>query len=244
MGRELKKGPYVNTIPKEWDEDEKKLLSELRKDKKTLTEICKILDRSLPSVRYQIKVSKKGTKTYNEENLDEKIATNYDFVSFLRPESVIDVYAGRASIYTKLAVKSIISNDKDLESNTHYHLDALKFLCTMYLQNNKADLIDLDPYGSAYECFDLAIKMAKKGLIVTLGEIGQKRFGRLDFVRSHYGINSLEELTSERMIQTIQQIGRQNKKELTIWKVKDWRLTSRVYFTIKPLKITEQWEKH
>ena len=59
----------------------------------------------------------------------------------------------------------------------------------------KFDLIDLDPFGSAYDCFDLAIKMAKKGLCITLGELGHKRWKRLDFVSSHYGIDNIDNLT-------------------------------------------------
>ena len=54
-------------------------------------------------------------------------------------------------------------------------MDALKFCCYEYYCGNQYDLIDIDPFGSVYDCLELAIKMAKKGIIVTYGEYGHKR---------------------------------------------------------------------
>ena len=102
-------------------------------------------------------------------------------------------------------------------------------------------MIDLDPFGSAYDCFDLAVKMAKKGLIITLGELGHKRWKRLDFVRTHYGIKTLDAFTIENLIQHIQAIGERNKKRLIVWQYREWQNTGRVYFTIDRLKVTDQW---
>lgn len=130
--------------------------------------------------------------------------------------------------------------DKTIDADEH--MDSLKLMCKLYLENKKYDMIDLDPFGSAYDCFDLAIKMAKKGLIITLGEMGHKRFKRLDFVRRMYGIESLEEFTSDRIIEEIQKIGLKNKKILNVYKKKDWQGISRVWFTIDKYKVTEQWD--
>ena len=98
------------------------------------------------------------------------------------------------------------------------------------------DIIDLDPFGSAYDCFDLAIKMAKKGLIITFGELGHKRFKRLDFVRRYYGIETLEDFTTDNLIKHIIKIGERNKKILKPIYVKEWRNISRVYFRIENTK--------
>jgi tRNA G26 N,N-dimethylase Trm1 len=180
--------------------------------------------------------------TYNQGHFEEKFAVNYDFVKEIKPKSVLDVYAGSASVYKKLNCDNVISNDKNEKSNTEYHLDALDFVCQMYLDKRKFDLVDLDPFGSAYDCFDLAIKMAKKGLVITLGELGHKRFKRLDFVRRYYGIETLEDFTTDNLVKHIIKIGERNKKRLTPIYVKDWRNIARVYFKIEQLKITEQWD--
>lgn len=242
MGKELKKGPYTKTTPQEWSKDEVDKLLSLREAKFTLQQISEKMRRSLPSIRYQIKVQKKKNKTYNEENASEKLEFNKLFVEHVKPTTLLDVFAGEQSSYEKLSIPHLISNDKRESSTNTHNKDALKLLCELYADGKKFDVIDLDPYGSAYECFDLAIKMAKKGLVITLGEIGQRRFGRLDFVKSRYGISTLEDLTSDNMIKVIQNIGIQNKKTLTVWRKADWRLTSRVYFTIQRHKITEQWQ--
>ena len=121
-------------------------------------------------------------------------------------------------------------------------MDAFKLICFLYYKGEKFDLIDLDPFGSTFDCLDIAIKMAKKGLIVTLGEMGYKRFKRLDFVRRMYEINELSEFTTENLIHNIVKIGERNKKKLTPIVVKEWNNISRVYFEISELKITEQWE--
>ena len=62
-------------------------------------------------------------------------------------------------------------------------MDALKFCCYEYYCGNQYDLIDIDPFGSVYDCLQFAIKMAKKGIIVTYGEYGHKRWKRYDTVR-------------------------------------------------------------
>lgn len=120
-------------------------------------------------------------------------------------------------------------------------MDALACICYLYSKGATYDIVDLDPFGSAYDCFDLAIKMAKKGLVITLGELGHKRWKRLDYVSRYYGIETLEDFTIERLVEHIQMIGRRNKKLLTPLFMREWRNIGRVWFAIEPLKITEQW---
>lgn len=71
--------------------------------------------------------------------------------------------------------------------------------------------------------------------------VGHKRWKRLDYVRTHYDINSLEEFTTENIINYIKKIGLRNKKNLIVWQCREWQNISRVYFTIEGEKITEQW---
>ena len=65
----------------------------------------------------------------------------------------------------------------------------------------------------------------------------------MDFVRTHYGIETEADFTSDFMTAQIQKIGLRNKKELVVFDKKDWQNISRVWFEIKPVKITEQWQK-
>lgn len=160
----------------------------------------------------------------------------------MKPKKILDVYCGKKSYWRTNTTSKVVTNDKDIEIVADYHMDALKFLCLQYIENNKYDLIDLDPFGSTYECLDLAIKMSKKGLIVTLGEMGHKRFKRLDFVRRMYGIETLEDFTTETIIKEIQKIGLKNKKILKIHTLKEWQGISRVWFTIEEYKVVEQWK--
>ena len=205
----------------------------------TNKEIAESIDRT--EVSTQIKIKRLGKKeyTYNDEHIADKYQTNMEFINYINPKTIIDVYAGNKSFYSDYQV---ISNDKNENANTDYHLDALKFCCQMYIEDKKVDIVDLDPFGSAYDCFDLAIKMAKKGLIITFGELGHKRWKRLDYVSRYYGINSLDDFTLDALIEEVQKIGRKNKKDLIVYSKKEWRNIGRVYFEIQPIKITEQWE--
>ena len=232
--------PYVKTIPRKWTDSEIEYMLKLKEDGKSINEICSILDRSVASVSVKLKRLKKKDNTYNQKHIDEKNKINADFVSQINPSSILDLYHGTGNpAYDNL---NVISNDTNLEYDCDYHLDALHCLCNLYYNHKKFDLIDLDPFGSAYDCFDLAIKMAKKGLCITLGEMGHKRWKRLDYVKYRYGIYNLEDFTSDNLIKKIQEIGLVNKKQLIVFDKKDWHNISRVWFIIEPYKETSQWE--
>jgi len=130
--------------------------------------------------------------------------------------------------------------DKSISAT--YNLPADRLIAMLYAEGKTFDLIDLDPFGSAFDCFDLAIKMAKKAIIITFGEMGHKRWKRLDFVRYHYGIENLSDFTTSRLIDEFRRIGWRNKKDCVPIIVKEWPRISRVYFEIRPMKITEQWK--
>lgn len=238
-GETKKGGGYTKTAPREWTSLEIAWVKSLLNEGFTTKEIAESIERSQVSTSIKIKRLGKKDKTYNDEHISDKYQTNIDFINFLTPRKCIDVYAGEKSFYAGYC--KVISNDKNEAFKTDYNMDALKFLCQMYVNGEKADLIDLDPFGSAYDCFDLAIKMAQKGLVITLGELGHKRWRRLDYVSRYYGIHSFEDFTIDRLIEHIQEIGRRNKKELIVFAKKEWRNIGRVWFLIEPLKITEQW---
>lgn len=247
---EWEKGKYLSdenrtdnkTKPRKWTDSEIEYMLNLKKQGKSLIEICNELDRSIASVQVKLKRLKKRDKSYNSKHIIEKNNINKKFVTDLNPVSILDLYSGNGNpSYNEL---NVVSNDINPKCNCDYNMDALKCISKLYSENKSYDVIDLDPFGSAYDCFDLAIKMAKKGLCVTLGEMGHKRWKRLDFVKYRYGISNLNEFTSDNLIKKIQQIGLYNKKLLIVYAHRDWANISRVWFVIKPYKETSQWKNN
>ena len=239
-GEIKKSGGYTKTAPREWTAQEIEWVKQLLEQGFTNKEIAESIERTEVSTSIKIKRLGKKERTYNSEHIVDKYNTNIEFIKAVQPSTCIDAYAGEKSFYADYC--KVIANDKNEKYNVDYNLDALKFCCLMYAENKKADIVDLDPFGSAYDCFDLAIKMAQKGLVITFGELGHKRWKRLDYVSRYYGIEKLEEFTLDALIEQVQAIGRRNKKELKVFVKKEWRNIGRVWFTIEPMKITEQWE--
>lgn len=241
------KGKYTGkaggnlTQQRQWTDEEIKWVKNLKKAGYNVEDIANSIDRSIVSLSLKLKRLTKKNYTYNQDHVIEKYQLNDDFLKELQPKSILDLYSGKETYYKNY---NVTSNDIKKDAKTNYHQDALKLICKLYSENKKYDLIDLDPFGSAYDLFDLSIKMAKKGLIITLGELGHKRWKRFDYVSSHYDIDNLDNFTIEELIKYIQKIGLRNKKELTIWKYKEWKNIGRVYFKIKETKITSQWRRN
>ena len=233
---------YTITQPRAWTPQDTSLLLQLKQQGLSTAQIAAQLNRSQVSISVKLKRLSKANNTYNTPHLQEKYQINSNFLDHLNPTSILDAYCGQKSFYSK-SPATVYTNDKNPAIPALYHMDALHLLCHLYTKKQTFDLIDLDPFGSAYDCFDLAIKMANKGLIITLGELGHKRFKRLDYVSSHYGITSLQDFTIDNLITHIQSIGKRNKKALTVYAKKEWRNIGRVWFTISPIKITSQWDK-
>lgn len=243
-GKFLTKTEVIKNVPRRWTKEEMQWCIDLRDKGYTVPEIAYSIGRDKVSVGIKLKRLQKNNGNYNASHLEEKRLINKQFVQHIEAKTCLDVYAaGKNDCYEGMKV---ITNDINKKFDTDYHLDALKFLCMMYeKRKNTFDYVDLDPYGSAYDCFDLAIKMAKKGIAITLGEMGHKRWHRLDYVRDRYGIDDIGIFTSYKMIEEIKRIGRLNHKELQVYRICDWKHISRVWFIIKPYKVTEQWNmKH
>lgn len=231
---------YTITTPRKWTEKEIEWTKKLLKEGYTTKEIAISLDRSETSVSIKVKRLSKKQNTYNQNHLAEKNQLNKTFFEIIKPKNVLDLYCGAPSFYKG---DNITTNDINPAIPANYHEDAFKLICKLYYEGKKYDLIDLDPFGSAYDCFDLAVKMANKGLAITLGELGHKRWKRLDYVKRYYGIDNLEDFTIENLIEHIKSIGLRNKKQLIVWSYKEWKNIGRVYFKIEKVKITEQWDK-
>lgn len=235
---------YTHTKPRKWTEKEIEWCRDMRDKGYTNKDIAISVDRTEVSVGLKMKRLSKKKNTYNTAHVEEKYQINREFIKEINPKTILDVYCGEKSFYkNEYPDLKIVTNDLDTCIESDYTEDSLKLLCLLYYENRKFDFIDLDPYGSAYESFDLAIKMAKKGISITLGEIGHKRWKRLDFVRRCYGIESMDDFTTENIIKEIIKIGKRNKKTLIPYTYRDWKNISRVWFKIEDLKITEQWDK-
>jgi len=242
LGKETKNGGFTKNNPRKWTKKEIEWALQLKEKGFKNKDIAKFLHREIVSVSIKMKrLAKKNGVTYNEPHRADKYFHNDIFLNEIKPKTVLDLFSGPHSYYED-KVDELYTNDIDKTFNTYYSEKAEKLVCNLYYENAKFDLIDIDPFGSAFDCFDLSIKMAKKGLIITLGEMGHKRWKRLDFVRSHYGIEKLEDFTSKRIVQEIIKIGARNKKRLIPVFLNDYRNISRVYFKIEQLKITKQWE--
>lgn len=239
LGQTKKSCGYTKSVPRTWTEKEIEWLKKLNEEGYTYKQIAISMGRTETAVNIKMKRLSKKENTYNQKHIDDKYQLNYAFLDIIKPKTVLDPYCGEKCFYKNYKVTT---NDINKNIQADFNEDAFKLLCKLYTQNKKYDLIDLDPFGSAYDCFDLAIKMAKKGLVITLGELGHKRWKRLDYVSTHYDINNFDDFTIENIIKYIQKIGLRNKKELVVWKYKEWENTGRVYFIIKNIKITKQWK--
>lgn len=240
-GQINKCGGFTTTQPRAWTDKELEWVKDMKAKGYSNKDIAESTDRSVTSVSIKVKRLGKKADTYNKEHVIEKYEYNHKFLEYIKPKSVLDLYCSEKSFYTGI-VKSVTTNDKNEQIKADYHMCSLTCICLLYSQGNVYDVVDLDPFGSAYDCFDLAIKMARKGIVITLGEMGHKRWKRLDYVSRYYGIEHLEDFTIDRLIKHIQMIGKRNKKNLIPVYVKEWRNIGRVWFEIEPLKITEQWQ--
>lgn len=231
---------YTKSRPRTWTNQEIEWVQQANKDGHSAKVIAQAIGRTDVSVMVKLKRLGKKQDTYNDANRAAKYEANKRFVELLNPKTVLDLYAAN-SYYKFHPELDLIDNDSDTRFDTMHNEDALKLLCKLYPNNQKFDVIDLDPYGSAYDCFDLAMKLARKGIAISFGEWGHKRWRRYDFVRPRYGITNNDDFTTEAFVAEAQRIARLNHKQLEIVESLQYANFYRVYFRISKLKITEQW---
>lgn len=218
---------------RQWTNEEYDWVSNMLAKGFTKEEIAISTDRTVSSISDKLKHIRKQNNTYNQSHVIEKYETNIKFIKMIQPESALDLYCGVNNFY-KDKIKNVTSNDKNKSITADYNMDAHKCICLLYSQNKKYDFIDLDPYGNAYDCFDLAIKMAKKGLAITLGEMYCKRWKNEQFTKKYYNL-SLEEFTVENIIKYIQTIGTRNNKNISPVFIRKWKNIARVWFEVEQI---------
>lgn len=233
---------YTHTAPREWTKEEEEFLLRLKADGWNADEIADSLGRSKTSISIHLKRIGKREYNYNADHLADKAKRGRAFFDAIAPKSVCDAYCGIAPFYDGRGC-DVEKNDINPNAPCDSHVDALKFLCRLYLEDRSFDLVDLDPFGSAFDCFDLAVKMCRKGLAVTFGELGHRRWKRLDFVAPRYGISSLAEFTIARLAQFVLDVAARNKKRMEVFDCADWGNIGRAWFrVVGAVKITSQWE--
>jgi len=191
--------------------------------------IC--IDREEQRIRLKYKRLNKKNKTYNKAHIVDKYKTNLEILENNEIKTCLDLFASEKSFWED-HVKNVTSNDIIPSMYNTYNLKAE--ILAKYLNDNSYtfDLIDVDPFGSAFNCFENSIKMCNKVLIITYGEMGHKRWKRLDFVKKTYKIKSLDEFTIENLINYTKKIALKNNVILEVDCIKNWHNISRVYYKV------------
>lgn len=238
-GEVLSNSQYVKTTPRRWTDSEIEWLRDRRNEGASIAELSEALGRSEVSVSVKLKRLQKSNDTYNQRFRDKKYLANHSFLELIQPSSVLDVYAGES--FWKPLVSNTITNDIDERFETDYNENALDLMCRLHLKRQKFDLIDLDPFGSSYECFDFAFRMAKKAVIISFGEWGHLRWRRLDYVRHRYSIHDLNQWSPDKFMQEAKRIALLHKKKAMVVDSLNYGNFLRVYFALEPFKETSQW---
>tara|TARA_R100001463_G_scaffold129993_1_gene189121 strand:+ start:415 stop:1158 length:744 start_codon:yes stop_codon:yes gene_type:complete len=232
----------IKTLPKKWTEQDVNLLKKYKNNKLSNKFIADKLNRSETSINIKYKRLKKTNDTYNEKHIKQKYLLNDLFIQKIKPKNILDVYAGNSFYKKNKLCKDVIIIDNDIKTKCDYNLKAEDFLYKF--KNKKFDLVDLDPYGSAFECFDYALKIAQKGLIITFGEFGHLRWNRIDFVEHRYNIKTKLDFIPDKFISYIEKRALIYNKELKSEIIGQFKNILRVYFVIKNKKKSISGKKY
>lgn len=197
------------------------------------SQIAKSLGReNSSSVPLKMKRLKKAKNKYNDKHKEDKYYNNKKFLLYMGEsiQTVLDCFCGEKKYYSDYKVHNNDINTK-IEADTNLDTDVL--LKQLVSKNVKFDLVDLDPYGASITYLDDALKIAKKAIVMTLGELGHRRWKRLDFISKHYDINKVEDININKLVQEI--IKKAKTKNITLLPIiiADYNHIGRVWFEIK-----------
>jgi len=229
MNKHLLNG-VIKSEPKGWSDEEVSKLLEYKKSGLSFNDIGKKFGRTPYSCNRKYYKLMKKLDTYNDKHRNLKYQFNKQFLEQINAQSLLDAFSGGVSWWKQNTQLKVIDNDINVDG-ADYKLDAIDFLYKH--KNNKFDIVDLDPFGSAFDCFDFALQIAQKGLIVTFGEIVGRRFNRQDFVEYRYDINYIDDFTTNKLSSYIEKRGLiYRKKFIPIIKAEMTNI-SRVYYRIE-----------
>ncbi len=224
-----------------WTKEETDYLLYHKKKGATHKQLIETLGRTNHSINCKLKTFKKTAIGKNQPNIIDKYETNKLFIDLIQPNSVLDTHAGKKSYYKTLDIKNVVSNDKLHGKYNNYNLDSLKLL-KMLTQN--FDIVDVDPFGQVFDFIDPALKLAKKGLILTYGEFGSKPFHKKGImgprpatkrIFNNYGFDTINDFNIDYLITKTKEMALKYNKILTVEFAKSSKNKSiwRVYFSIK-----------
>ena len=220
----------IKSIPKKWSDEEIEKMLNLKKEGVGFDTIGKILNRTAYSCNRKYYKLQKSLDVYNDKHRDLKYQYNKEFLNKIEAKSLLDAFSGGVSWYKTNTDLEVIDNDIKVKG-ADFKLDAFDFL---YKYRKKCiDIVDLDPFGSAYDCFDLALKIAEKGLIITFGEIVGRRFNRQDFVEHRYNINYIDEFNTKTLSKYVENRALIYRKKLTPIITAEMTNISRVYYKVE-----------
>lgn len=241
MPEEFKSGvkffvKYNGTIATKWTEDEESWCWNLFTQGYKYSEIAYSIGREEQATRTKMKRLKKKYNIYNDKHRDDKYQTNDLYLEYMSSkytiDNVLDVFCGYEMFYSKRGYNST-NNDINKEIQCEYNLSANKLLKLMIKENKKFSIVDLDSFGATITYLEDALKLAENGLVMTLGELGHRRWKRLDFISKHYSnINSIEDITVDNFIDEIIKIASLKGVNLKAIYSKDWTNIGRVWFEI------------
>lgn len=224
---------YTHTTPRRWTDRELQVLKEALDEGLPLSEIASKLNRSETSVSIKRKRLGKDNRTYNDKHRTLKYEANLAFLQELQPKSVLDLYAGPKSYYRGL-VDKVVSNDLVYEGHD-YNDDAKYVLAEIFANRERYDIVDLDPFGSAFDCFELAVQVARNGLIITFGELGHRRWKRTDYTKRTYRIDDTDNLNLPSLSAYVDEVAHRYKKRAVPYRSCDWNNIGRVYYFLEDL---------
>ena len=241
MPEEFKSGveffvKYNGTMATKWTEEEEDWCWNLFTQGYKYSEIAYSIGREEQATRTKMKRLKKKYNIYNDKHRDDKYQTNDLYLEYMSSkcsiDTVLDVFCGYEMFYSKRGYNSI-NNDINKEIQCEYNLSANKLLKLMIKENKKFSIVDLDSFGATITYLEDALKLAENGLVMTLGELGHRRWKRLDFISKHYSnINSIEDITVDNFIDEIIKIASLKGVNLKAIYSKDWTNIGRVWFEI------------
>ena len=220
----------IKSIPKSWTETEIQKMLELKKQGIGFDEIGRRLERTAYSCNRKYYKMMKKLDTYNDKHRDKKYEYNNNFLQEVYASSILDAFSDGVSWYKQNTDLKVIDNDLKVDG-ADFKVDAFDFLYQHRKQ--KIDIVDLDPFGSAFDCFDFALDIAQKGLIITFGEIVGRRFNRQDFVWHRYGIEYIEDFTTDKLSEYVEKRALMFRKKLTPIIKAEMTNISRVYYKIE-----------
>lgn len=198
--------------------------------------IAKSIMRTENAVKAQCLKLRKENGTYNKKHLDEKYKLNNKFLCHLfltnrHPKSILDAYSGYKPYWTNyeqsLGIK-VITNDINKNFPSNYHMNASELIKKLREEGKRFDIVDLDPFSSPVECFQDAIHICEKGLIMTFGD---KRgvMSNKNLAKERYNCKIYDETL---IIRHFQRMAKKHNITLKLFKLIKWKMTWRVYFTV------------